>query len=579
MPNYWIAKVSDDYWFDQALEKGVWCTQKRYGSQTTQTVTTIWSTIGCVQVGDVLLLSYHGDIHAFGVVEPCPYASDQIDSIEHTTKHHRHKFNSGIVIFSDSKVVFDDLRTSDSHWGERISVGHWQCYCNPTSVNTSGITQYVRKSDARQSFYNIPESYGQELVKKLERQYNKHNMETSKIASLLRLKGNIILQGAPGTGKTYSTAAVALHTLGQTDIDLSDHAAVMKRYEELLGKQIFFTTFHQSLDYEDFVEGLRPVVQHDASGNAVGVCYQPKDGIFKQACAAVDTEIGADTDDLIDDFLNNKINGVENKREIQSLTGKSSFYAWWKLGNTTVSTMSTKSGKTPGVDPVPAPLNIDRIKAQARGEGQEPSWPYYAQAFIEEVRREYTQTKDKPVVLIIDEINRGNVSKIFGELITLIEADKRLDSSHPTKTTLPYSGTSFGVPRNLYIIGTMNTTDRSTGTLDYALRRRFAFVTLTADRKVLEKHYAADPTTGQVALALFDDIKQFVKSHASADTDITDLMPGHSYFMARTSDELQLKLEFEALPLISEYITDGLLNVDSNDKNKAFDAWAKLQTI
>ena len=147
--------------------------------------------------------------------------------------------------------------------------------------------------------------------------------------------------------------------------------AVMIRYDELLGKQIFFTTFHQSLDYEDFVEGLKPHVQTNDKGNSIGVTYEPEDGIFKRAC--------------------NK--AVENAED------------------------------------------------------------------------------NKSVVLIIDEINRGNVSKIFGELITLLESDKRSQGNHPIKVILPYTKAEFGVPSNLYIIGTMNTTDRSTGTLDYALRR------------------------------------------------------------------------------------------------------------
>lgn len=303
-----------------------------------------------------------------------------------------------------------------------------------------------------------------------------------KCAKLLSKKHNIILQGAPGTGKTYNTAAIALKTLDITDVDLTDHKAVMIRYDELLGKQIFFTTFHQSLDYEDFVEGLKPHVQTDDKGNSIGVTYEPEDGIFKRACNAAQTD-----------------------------------------------------------------------------------------------------TTNKPVVLIIDEINRGNVSKIFGELITLLESDKRSQDNHPIKVILPYTKTEFGVPSNLYIIGTMNTTDRSTGTLDYALRRRFAFVTLQSDRSVIEKHYdkLGNANLRDMAVALFDDIKKFIESpkHLCGDMSIDDLMVGHSYFMAEDEEELKDKVEYEIIPLINEYINDGILNVKNEEKKTAFDSWLSLAPI
>lgn len=303
-----------------------------------------------------------------------------------------------------------------------------------------------------------------------------------KCAKLLSKMHNIILQGAPGTGKTYNTAAIALKTLDITDVDLTDHKAVMIRYDELLGKQIFFTTFHQSLDYEDFVEGLKPHVQIDDKGNSIGVTYEPEDGIFKRACNAAQTD-----------------------------------------------------------------------------------------------------TTNKPVVLIIDEINRGNVSKIFGELITLLESDKRSQGNHPIKVILPYTKAEFGVPSNLYIIGTMNTTDRSTGTLDYALRRRFAFVTLQSDRSVIEKHYdkLGNANLKDMAVALFDDIKKFIESpkHLCGDMSIDDLMVGHSYFMAEDEEELKDKVEYEIIPLINEYINDGILNVKNEEKKTAFDSWLSLAPI
>ena len=402
-------------------------------------------------------------------------------------------------------------------------------------------------------------------------------------SKLLKKKKNIILQGAPGTGKTYNTAAIALKTLGVTDIDLTDHKAVMKRYDSLLGDQIFFTTFHQSLDYEDFVEGLKPHVQTDTDGNSIGVTYEPEDGIFKRACNAVQTDQSKDIVECIDDYLQ-KIKGYQNKREIPTVTGRSSLYVWWKEGNSTVSCRSTNSTSSRGEEYTPSPLNIEKIKLQAQGKGVENNWQQYAQAFIEAVKKEYHATTNMPVVLIIDEINRGNVSKIFGELITLLESDKRLNGNHPIKVMLPYSKNEvFGVPSNLYIIGTMNTTDRSTGTLDYALRRRFAFITLKSQDSVIKKFYSDtdNEELGTIALGLFEDIKRFIENpkHLCGDMSIDDLMVGHSYFMAENEDELHDKVEYEILPLINEYINDGILNVKNDEKKTAFNSWLSLSPV
>lgn len=403
------------------------------------------------------------------------------------------------------------------------------------------------------------------------------NMEfTNKCARLLERKRNIIIQGAPGTGKTYNTASIALKVLGVTDIDLTDHEAVIKRYKELTGKRIFFITFHQSLDYEDFVEGLKPDVQRNEKGESVGVTYERKDGIFKQACQAVTEDESKDITECINDYLHHKINGFENKREIPTITGKSSFYAWWEEGHTTIQCRSIHSTITHDETHSPSPLNIEKVKLQALGEGMENNWPAYAKAFIEAVKEEYKIHGNNKVVLIIDEINRGNVAKIFGELITLLEVDKREGSEHPIQVTLPYSKELFSVPKNLYIIGTMNTTDRSTGTIDYALRRRFAFVTLESDSSVIEKHYT-DPTLKDQVLKLFNNIEEFIQKKLCGDLDIDDLMVGHSYFMAASEEELKDKMKYEVWPLIAEYINDGILNVSSEEKKAAFRAWCDLQ--
>ena len=579
---YWIGRVTSDEYWDVALSNNVWVTQQRYGHQKSSAVSGLLGCVRNVKAGDIIFLTYGSEIYAYGNVIECPLASDQVSNLQRVIQKNRYDYNSGIVKFEDNNVFYEDLTKGCDNWGQRITVDQWHYYSDRTNVSTAGMRNEITMGVTTMSFIGITEKYGKKKVKELKEQFENKHMFISKTAKLLQSKHNIILQGAPGTGKTYNTAAIALAALDVTDVDLNDHKAVMKRYDSLLGDQIFFTTFHQSLDYEDFVEGLKPHVQTDADGNSIGVTYEPEDGIFKRACNAVQTDQSKDIVECIDDYLQ-KIKGYQNKREIPTVTGRSSLYVWWKEGNSTVSSRSTNSTSSRGEEYTPSPLNIEKIKLQALGKGCENNWQSYAQAFIEAVKIEYHATTDKPVVLIIDEINRGNVSKIFGELITLLESDKRSNGNHPIKVMLPYTKGEFGVPSNLYIIGTMNTTDRSTGTLDYALRRRFAFVTLKSQDSVIKKYYsdAGNDELGSVAVALFDDIKKFIENpkHLCGDMSIDDLMVGHSYFMAESEEELQDKVEFEILPLINEYINDGILNVKNEEKKTAFDAWRSLNPI
>ena len=187
-------------------------------------------------------------------------------------------------------------------------------------------------------------------------------------------------------------------------------------------------------------------------------------------------------------------------------------------------------------------------------------WDSYYFALYHEIKDKITndrqfqfQIEKKPekknYVLIIDEINRGNISKIFGELITLIEKDKRLGELSPISVYLPYSNEEFALPPNLFIIGTMNTTDRSTGVIDYAIRRRFAFYTLQSDKSLI---------SDEGALELYDCVENFLKEN-KIDTDMDDLMVGHSYFFVENSEDLESNWEYEIFPLLIEYYKDGII--------------------
>lgn len=394
---------------------------------------------------------------------------------------------------------------------------------------------------------------------------------------LLKEKKNIILQGAPGVGKTYSTASLAVRLCNPDFIELGDHAKVMEEYERLReAGQIAFCTFHQSMDYEDFVEGLKPELQ----GNQV--VYNVEAGIFRRVCEQAQAAEGKDIIACIDDYLQ-KIRGYENRREIPTITGKSKLLVWWEEGNRTISTRSVRAISHNTEQYSPSPLNIDKVKAQAIGEGMENNWPAYASAFIKAVKKEYQideVTPTKPHILIIDEINRGNISRIFGELITLLEADKRRSGGdHPITVKLPYSKEDFSVPANLHILGTMNTTDRSTGSIDYAVRRRFAFITLKTSREKVEASIEDEKLRAKV-LALFDEINgevpndqtSFIATHQAGQFDMEDLKVGHSYFMAKDLADLKRKMRYEVVPLIREYIKDGILQGREKDE-EYFSAW------
>jgi Cdc6-like AAA superfamily ATPase len=164
---------------------------------------------------------------------------------------------------------------------------------------------------------------------------------------------------------------------------------------------------------------------------------------------------------------------------------------------------------------------------------------------LREIVKEAIDNHPKPYALFIDEVNRGNVASIFGELITLIEDDKRLGEDNQLKATLPYSREEFGVPSNLYIIGTMNTADRSVEALDTALRRRFTFREMRPERSLVPQ-----PPGLKIDLRLLFDV---INSRIARLMDL-DHCIGHAYFMEVTDiNSLRRAFENKIIPLLREY--------------------------
>lgn len=455
------------------------------------------------------------------------------------------------------------------------------------------------------------------------------------IVETWKKRKNIVLYGAPGTGKTYDVPEFVVR-LCQPEFDANnaEREDLMKVYNQLKQeKRVAFTTFHQSMDYEDWMEGLKPVVDNNQ------VTYEIDRGIFKILCEEAERpivknkQIGIASDavvwkvslqgtgdnpvrkecmdnghirigwddygavisdetdwtkhngegkQILDAFINKMKEGdiimsCYTNRTIDAIGVVVGDYEFdnsydhykrvrkvnWLLKDINENIVEMNNGKTMTLGTVYRlnAITLDKVKALLD--------KHKTSASMED--------NTKPYVMVIDELNRGNVSKIFGELITLLEADKRKGHKNAESVILPYSKVQFMVPDNVYIIATMNTADRSLGNLDYAIRRRFAFIA--------DKPYSLEGEVPGFNEELFHKVSDlFITNYDEykdsgwlqtlplkpADTLSEEYKPedvwiGHSYFIMKDEDGTDIttdRLLYEIIPLFEEYVRDGVLTED-----------------
>lgn len=382
---------------------------------------------------------------------------------------------------------------------------------------------------------------------------------------------NQILYGPPGTGKTYHTINKAIE-IANSDFNLcQDRKLIKAEYERLVNEgQIAFITFHQSMSYEDFIEGIKPVIEEDSDGNK-SIIYEVKNGIFKNIINQAQqnhfrgdsSQISFYFDDAWNSLLEEAYKGLENNNPLKLSTQTSNkglnIVEVTEKGNLKLKPIYSKNAKEyivsysrakelqaafPDLSVI---KNIDKeFRAVIGGCNSSAFWAVLN--YINEKIKSESKSNNKkvllppkPYVLIIDEINRGNVSQIFGELITLIEASKRLGKEEELRVTLPYSKEKFGVPSNLYIIGTMNTADRSIEALDTALRRRFSFTEMMPNSDIIKKEELPDYPRAEIMEKINARIEVLLDRNYTL---------GHAYFLKK---DFKHSFENEIIPLLQEY--------------------------
>lgn len=453
---------------------------------------------------------------------------------------------------------------------------------------------------------------------------------------------NLILYGPPGTGKTFSTAAEAVRLCGEPVPQ--DRAELMAVYQKLVAAgRIEFVTFHQSMSYEDFVEGRQPMTGVDGDGEAesAGFRLETVHGIFRRIAKRAETSRGRSSgDDMIrlegrqvfkmsigeannpDDahLFEEAIEGgytllgfddidwsdekyasreaifeaCKNHRDgggdIDARSGwvqmPFRFRNWVRQGDIAIVSRGNQQFRAIGefvgdYEFKPRPeggyahrravrwLWVDRdgvpvSEIYSRGFMQQSIYLLYDSELNIPALERYMNSQrndggDDPdqFVLIIDEINRANISKVFGELITLLEADKRLNQPNAVRVRLPYSGDEFGVPSNLHILGTMNTADRSIALLDTALRRRFTFREMMPDASILKD---AAEKCGIDLPQLLTTINERIEYLYDREHQI-----GHAYFTACSSRaDVDEVMRHKVIPLLAEYF---------------FEDWAKIAAV
>lgn len=493
-----------------------------------------------------------------------PYNNQTSQELQHLASENKVRVlpssktqNSALYLLKAPYKGIKALATnSNDPFSNHISCADFLRYCDNEEI-TYSWAEPIFKLILKEEYENVSD-------------FSQENIDDETLLNNTDNPLNQILYGSPGTGKTYSTIDKALEILG-VNTKSKSRQELKTLFEDYKSKgQIEFVTFHQSYGYEEFVEGIKPKLSDNETNE---LDYKIKDGIFKTICnreREIDLNIKLwrlytlPNADQKEDYFDECIK--ENFVYAYQNYGMEALEQEVKNGDYII-IPSAKSGRRSKSIRAFGILG-DLIENADKNRGfRKVEWKWVAKNEKEELFFEQAdfriapfcgvekekelilktlskQTK-APYILIIDEINRGNISKIFGELITLIEPSKRIGAEEELKVTLPYSQESFGVPSNLYIIGTMNTADRSITSLDTALRRRFEFVEMMPDATKLEGKVIEGINLQKMLTAINERIEFLYDREKTI---------GHAYLLdIKNLDDLKEAFQNKIIPLLQEY--------------------------
>lgn len=528
--NFYRFNIPSGDAYDTAYSNNMAFMQYEYDEiNGTSEVTGNWNVIKQVKENDIILLGYDSRIYAWGyAIKPrkrknikyLNVAEMQEKRLEiDGVKYMSGKYN-GIIYFQDCECFYDNLTKImewddfNRCWGQRIDIDKWRC--NP---DNKSISSYLKDylETPRYTISRIKNNERAcEIIKELTGDdIMLDNQNKSNCIELLMQNRNLILTGAPGTGKTYLAKQVASKIILNKDYDESVENDI--NFKE----QCAFVQFHPSYDYTDFVEGLRPM--QDENGN---IGFERKDGVFKEFCRKAlknlkDSEKDIATlnyDEIIKkyflEFIENDIQSSIEKggygikglkgEEISpvvyvELKGNDRFN--YKINSKQNNQYTNRENLNSLIECYKNIIikNYDKITHKMLSEytsGYASSTYGILKAFYDNYNEKIEQEKNnitvqevekRDFVFIIDEINRGEISKIFGELFFSVDSGYRGEKG---KVQTQYANLiedgdefkdGFYIPENVYIIGTMNDIDRSVESMDFAMRRRFAWKEIKAE--------------------------------------------------------------------------------------------------